>query len=137
MTFQERQQRNAEIAVMLGYINTTPTDKDFNIYEHSSKQKVGALPKMMESRSMLFDSDWNWLMLVVDKIQELYDSDDLFGADISITSIGAYIYLHNKYELFKHTINYRTDPIKRKDVIIWCLYDFLTWYYKKENNELH
>jgi hypothetical protein len=60
MTPQEIQERNKQIALMLGYVNTTPADKDFNIFEYPTK--FGAIPKMIETMSMKFHSDWNWLM---------------------------------------------------------------------------
>jgi hypothetical protein len=69
MTPQEIQERNKQITTMLGYVNTTPTDKDFNIFERSSK--IGVIPKMIETMSMQFHSDWNWLMEAVEYIENL------------------------------------------------------------------
>ena len=66
MTQQEIQERNKQIALMLGYVNTTPTDKDFNIFEYPTK--IEGIPKMIETMSMRFHSDWNWLMEAVEFI---------------------------------------------------------------------
>ena len=67
MTQQEIQERNNQIALMLGYVNTTLTDKDFNIFENKEKP-FSAIPKMIETMSMQFHSDWSWLMEAVDFI---------------------------------------------------------------------
>ena len=69
MTPQEIQERNQQIALMLGYVNTTPTDKDFNIFEYPTK--IGEIPKMIETMSMKFHSDWNWLHEAVNKVFSL------------------------------------------------------------------
>jgi len=80
MTQQEIQdeinKRNSDIALMLGYVNTTPTDKDFNIFEHTTK--IGKIPKMIETMSMRFHSDWNWLMEAVEFIRLLNWSYDMY-----------------------------------------------------------
>ena len=60
-------ENNKLIAEFLGYVNTTPTDKDFNIYE--GKNKV--LPNLIETNfEKRFHTDWNWLMEVVQKIND-------------------------------------------------------------------
>ncbi len=72
MTPQEIQERNKQIALMLGYVNTTPTDKDFNIFEYPTK--IEGIPKMIETMSMRFHSDWNWIIESVEFIEKLgYD----------------------------------------------------------------
>jgi hypothetical protein len=68
MDIKEIQQRSEQIALMLGYVNTTPDDRDFNIYENKLKP-FSAIPKTIETMSMLFYSDWNWLMEAVDFIE--------------------------------------------------------------------
>ena len=71
MDIKEIQQRSEQIALMLGYVNTTPDDRDFNIYENKLKP-FSVIPKMIETMSMLFYSDWNWLMEAVEFIDK-YD----------------------------------------------------------------
>ena len=53
---------NKLIAEFMGYINVTPSDKDFNIYEKEGN-------KMMEAMSMQYHTSWDWLMPVVEKIE--------------------------------------------------------------------
>jgi len=56
---------NDLIAEFMGYVNTTPTDKDFNIYEHPETKR------MIETMSMKYHTSWDWLMPVVEKIEML------------------------------------------------------------------
>jgi len=69
---------NRMIAKFMGYINTTPTDKDFNIFEHPREGIIinGKSQKMMETRSMQFHSSWEWLMVVYQKICNLPSTGD-------------------------------------------------------------
>ncbi len=63
--FNERK-FNRLCAELLGYVNTTPTDKDFNIHEHPETKK------MIETNfTNVFTEDWNWIMAVVEKILSL------------------------------------------------------------------
>ena len=76
MKLQEIERRNSDIALMLGYVNTTPTDKDFNIFEYPTK--FGEIPKMIETMSMRFHSDWNWLMEAVEFIEKVYNNQPIY-----------------------------------------------------------
>jgi hypothetical protein len=79
MTQQEIQERNEQIALLLGYINTTSTDKDFNIFENKEKP-FSAIPKMIETMSMCFHSDWNWLMESIKFIE--HELEHSYSVDI-------------------------------------------------------
>lgn len=83
METTEIQERNKQIALMLGYINTTPTDKDFNIFENKEKP-FSAIPKMIETRSMEFHSDWNWLMEAVEFVESRGYEIDIFANCVEI-----------------------------------------------------
>lgn len=74
MTQQEIQERNEEIALMLGYINITQTDKDFHIFEFPTK--IGVIPSMIETMSMKFHSDWNWLMEAAKFMLDIVSKND-------------------------------------------------------------
>lgn len=69
---------NTLCAEFLGFKNTTVSDPDFNIYEN----KTGIIIQkktytMLETMSMVFHSDWNWIMKIVEKIENS-------GADLII-----------------------------------------------------
>lgn len=55
---------NNLIAEFMGYVNTTPNDPDFNIYEHKDDER-----DMLETMSMKYHESWDWLMPVVEKIE--------------------------------------------------------------------
>jgi hypothetical protein len=62
-------ENNKLIAEFLGYVNTTPNDKDFSIYEGNTLNIKGNVKNLIEPMSMEFHSDWNWLMAVVTEIR--------------------------------------------------------------------
>jgi hypothetical protein len=132
MEKKEIQERNEYIALMLGYVNTTPTDNDFNIYENNKKTFIH-IPKMIETMSMRFHSDWNMLMEVVEFIRlqnfsyDMYcpngigeDSDgefecnfwDKINSDESIGSVNNLRTLNTKMIVGHHHV-----PTNRKDGI--------------------
>lgn len=98
---------NNLIAEFMGYINTTPTDPDFNIYEN----KEG---KMLESMSMVYHSSWDWLMPVVEKIGMIRPIELHFSVAPS-----CYIYRLDIKNTFSES------PIK--NVWLSCV-EFIQWY---------
>jgi hypothetical protein len=64
---------NKLCAEFLGYVNTTPTDKDLNIYEYPNGEGLlvsGKHRKMLETNFGLeFTTDWNWIMEIVNIIE--------------------------------------------------------------------
>jgi len=66
MTQEEIFDYNKRCAEFLGYINTTPTDKDFDIYHNEKGMIIGnKIHTMIEPMSAKFHSDWNWIMELV------------------------------------------------------------------------
>lgn len=122
MTQQEIQERSEQIALMLGYVNTTPADKDFNIFEYPTK--FGAIPKMIETMSMKFHSDWNWLMeardFICNIIPKEYKKVQLAPYDVEIWSNRAKIEVHSQFYLVEY---------KEKD---WPFGDFVEGNTTKE-----
>lgn len=73
-------ENNRLIAEFMGY-KITGSDQDFTFFEHPDGkgiiiqsdydfEKFNSHP-MLEARSMIFHRDWNWLMQVVEKIENL------------------------------------------------------------------
>lgn len=56
---------NKKCLELLGYVNVTPTDKDFQIYENEQGHMIEA------NFTSYFISDWNWIMKVIEKILEV------------------------------------------------------------------
>ena len=120
MNQQEILEYNKNCAELLGYVNLTPDDKDFDFYEKLD----GALGKMLEPKSMKFHSDWSWIMEVVEAIEKL----------------GAEHRLENKSFAISYTVSennwYAEDTIvstnrPTKEAVVQAINQFLIWY--KEN----
>jgi hypothetical protein len=119
MTQQEIQERNKDIALMLGYVNTTPTDKDFNIFEFPTK--IGIIPNMIETMSMRFHSDWNWLMEAVEFIEKVKDEQG-YGNMVNIWVNGCNVCENNAgYKI-----------IENKEAVFTAISDFAKLYNEKK-----
>ena len=105
---------NKMCAEFLGYVNLTPDDPDFDFYEHPTEPvKLGEhIRKTLEPMSMLFHTDWNWIMEVVEKINSTYVFNDL--PDTTLLDIReemrAYLGLSNK------------------EAVVNSIWEFLNWY---------
>lgn len=130
MTKEEINEGNNLFAKFLGYVNTTPLDNYFNIYQN----KEG---KMLETMSMSFHSDWNQLMEIVDKIESLDLSDikiknkeTYFGASAIITI--------NSFSCSIEIVGVYTDFIKitesktRIEATFRLCVEFIKWYNKNK-----
>ena len=147
------QEFNNLCAELLGFVNTTPTDKDFNIYENKKGVVMGDKTyTMLETMSMKFHSDWNWIMAVVDAVEELGSCticNIISKGDFKINRYGVKFYfapnnqnlLHLelkpfmtddtfKHPMFKYHIIEEFDFKKRskKEAVVQALYQFLIWY---------
>lgn len=122
MTQEEILNYNNRCAEFLGYVNTTPTDKDFNIYENEKGMIIGnKIYTLLETMSMKFHSDWNWIMEVIKAIEEL-DIVVLIGKN---TCVIEQPYGRTALDL---------KSIKRdskKEAVVKAINQFLIWY--KEN----
>lgn len=97
-------QYNKKCAEFLGYVNTTPTDPDFDIYE----KKGGEVGNLIEPKSCKFHSDWNWIMEVIKEIVKIPDG------------IG--------YQ-FKRSVEGCFDS---KEEVIQSIDQFINWYNKQK-----
>ena len=69
-------ENNMLVAEFMGFKNTTPTDKDFNIFEKEGES-------LMEAMSMKYHSSWDWLIPVVQKIQTIEpDQNATYGLEV-------------------------------------------------------
>jgi hypothetical protein len=125
MTPQEIQERNKQIALMLGYVNTTPADKDFNIFEYPTK--FGAIPKMIETMSMKFHSDWNWLMEAVEFIEKVKDEQG-YGNMVNIWVNGCNVCENNAgYKIIENIF-----ASTKKEAVFIAVSDFAKLYNEKK-----
>lgn len=75
--------------------------------------------------SMQYDSDWNWIMPVVEKIEEL-------GYCFRIESNDVFIMDNNTSE----EIIIADDNKSKIDAIYWACVRFIGWYDRNKNKEL-
>ena len=106
MTQEEIKEYNRMCAVCLGYVNATPTDKDFNIHKNSEGKTIET------NFTNIFTNDWNAIMEVYTKIRKIDIRLPMNGVRDSITPLIIAITTGNK-EAVVHAIN-----------------QFLIWYNK-------
>ncbi len=108
MTEQEICEGNKLIAEFMGFKNTTPDDKDFDIYENERGD-------LIELMSVKYRSSWDCLMPVVRKIVNLCvdDGGDLFESD-------------------QYTSILDTIPIAEIESAYKVVVEFINWYNKNK-----
>lgn len=120
---------NKMCAAFLGYVNLTPDDPDFDFYEHPTEPvKLGEhIRKTLEPMSMLFHTDWNWIMTVVEKI-----NNPTNGIMVSIHSNSCLITdygTRGKWNLNRSANIVRVvDASSRKEAVVQAIWEFLNWY---------
>jgi histidinol phosphatase-like PHP family hydrolase len=123
MKQDELNKRNSDIALMLGYINTTPTDKDFNIFENEENLLL-SIPKMIETMSMQFHSNWNWLLEAVEFVEKIGETNEMYGTLVEITTtyvkIGSFV------------IDFKLTPMCKKQGVFIAVSDFAKKFNNKE-----
>ena len=105
---------NKLIAEFMGYVNTTPTDKDFNIYEHPETKKL------IETMSMQFHTSWDWLMPVVEKINVM----------VSTTSDDYDVQLQ-----YDKTLGELPTMCSNIDWVYKAVVEFIKWYNKQKEGD--
>ena len=133
MTPQEKLEYNKRCAEFLGYVNTTPTDKDFNIYKNEKGMIIGNnIYTILETMSMKFHSDWNWIMEVVEAIEKLYSHPnkeiniDIKPGQIEIFQRPFYLENNNYHEVIYLSDGYINSS--KKEAVVQAIDQFLIWY---------
>jgi hypothetical protein len=104
-------------AKLLGYLNTTPTDPDFNIYENKNGFVIdGKQYTMLETMSMKFHSDWNWIHEVIEKINDTPIEDGFIEC------------IEAKYLIFQRLGK------THKSAVVEAIWQFLQWYNQNKSN---
>lgn len=129
MTQEEIQSGNCLMAEFMGYVNITPTDRDFNIYENTTSPLVvnNKPRKLLETMSMEFHTSWDWLMPVVEKIEEV----NRCPYRVVITSTLTYITDKSKHGTPEVIRAANTDKLTNTWVAV---VEFIKWYKQNENS---
>ncbi len=95
-------------------------DTKENIWRFNWVDKEG-----VKHNNLAFDSDWNWIMKVIEKIELL----DNFFYFVKIHSGGCFIHLIND------TKNYisKQYSANKKEAVVLAIWEFLNWYNKNKN----
>jgi hypothetical protein len=113
MTQEETLEYNKRCTEFLGYINTTPTDKDFDIYHNEKGMIIGnKIYTMIEPMSAKFHSDWNWIHEVVDNIKNTTNPKN--HSDTTFSTLRREIQIHL--------------GTSNKKAVVQTINQFLIWY---------
>lgn len=104
------QENNKLIAEFMGFMNTTPTDKDFNIMEHPDTGE------MQEPMSMKYHNSWDWLMPVVEKVSKSSQYGDILDDVLGI-------------EWMHGCVHVNIDISTTYKAVV----EFIKWYNKQQN----
>jgi len=146
---QEEVLYNKRCLELLHYKCVTPDDKDFRIYEG----KNSVIPSMVDANfNDGFLNNWNWIMTVVDAIEELGSYTIMsitYKGDFEIKRYGVKFYFapNNKnllqlelvpfmidntfkHPMFKYHIieNFDFKNRSKKEAVVQAINQFLIWY---------
>ena len=126
MTQQEIQERNKQIALMLGWKCLSPKTKYSYWTYPLEKSFVYKLGCPVHYKNFMFHSDWNWLMEAVDFIESI-EVDD-FGYIVEMSPPSSRIYLaKNNFSII--SIGPKSS---RKEAVFIAVSDFAKLYNNKE-----
>lgn len=126
MTQEEILDYNNRCAEFLGYKNTTPDDKDFNIYENEKGMIIGnKIYIRLETMSMRFHSDWNWIHEVVEAIEKL--------ADWTLECLNYHDGSRN-YQMMIPLSGTNIINNDKKEAVVQAINQFLIWYNNEQTN---
>lgn len=77
---------------------------------------------------LLFDSDWNWIMMVIQKVEEL---DNYY---FQIEDKDCYFYDISKFDDTQMNPIIMSDSgLSKKEAVVQSIWEFLNWYKQIEN----
>lgn len=113
-------ENNKKIAEFLGFkLQNNPNER---FYKNYFTQANGVWVNRIEI--LHFDSDWNWLMKVVEKIESLGYWIEIHGGTINRCLIGS---INSSYESFEVTKNTKIEAVYNA-----CI-DFIKWWNENKN----
>jgi len=121
MTQQEIQERNKQIALMLGW-HQNPNKFNFWVGD----DKLVSKDSFVETRDLTFHSDWNWLMEAVEFIESLNNGSCY---SIKIVNNKCEIFINTQYALAydKHLSVFQKLDCKKEAVFI-AVSDFAKYW---------
>jgi hypothetical protein len=121
MTQEETLEYNKRCAEVLGY--QVMSEKSFLMYEYP---KGTDLSKVWVDAALVFHSDWNWIMEVLQKIEDLNYS-------VEVCNIGARNYVCYIRSGGVEAVYSRILETK-KEAVVQAINQFLIWYNENKTN---
>jgi hypothetical protein len=92
----------------------------FTVRNRSHEEVFNSIVKYVK-----YSTDWNWLMRVVDKIEELGYGVDIFGEAVSISKYYGDMVVDNNAKFYLNKI----------DAVYNAVVDFIVWYNQNKEQE--
>ena len=74
-----------------------------------------------------FDSDWNWLMHAVDKIEEIGETDETLGTIVDICS--------THVKIGDHIVDMKVTPMTKFQATLQAVVEFINNYNQEQEEE--
>jgi hypothetical protein len=123
------QEFNRLCVEFIGYVNRTPTDPDFNIYENKNGFVIdGKQYTILETMSMKFHSDWNWINEIKEKIRSLGWRFDVSHSGSVSKSNNIVVFIWEKYCGGGDWTVVELEEMNEKEAVVRAIWQFLQWY---------
>jgi hypothetical protein len=110
-------EENKLIAEFMGYIDNGCSEEGFLIHPKTNYD--------VEINNLMFHSDWNWLMEVVEKIENIsFNKSDIF---FNVT-IGSGLYCTIQDSNFDGLLEINTSEETRIKTVYKAVFEFIKWY---------
>jgi hypothetical protein len=134
MNNKEILEYNKRCAEFLGYKVITERPYDGAITVQEGCNNPSFLHDRMPDESWYvypkFDSDWNWIMEVVEAIEKLYEGN---AYCVQIKQDNCHIFVNTQFSLaYNKFVNIFERDISKKEAVVKAINQFLIWYEKNK-----
>jgi hypothetical protein len=124
MTQQETLDYNKRCAEFLGSELKNDGQFDYWTYDHLGFDSIKISGSAWVSGNFKFHSDWNWIMEVVEAIEDIiFDEDNSFN--VTIGSTNYCVIQDSNGEVFETIQDYGDS---KKETVVQAINQFLIWY---------
>lgn len=124
-----KEEYNRLCAEFLGWEKHHTLEDFYSIPQHL---KISKLPSFRRVEKMVFDSDWNWIMEVVEKIESLNYENSIILQECSIIDTKAAEAEPNPFDI--RPIAFGEEKTK-KEAVVQAIWQFLNWHYDNTRNQ--
>ena len=102
-----------------------------NLNDDSYPEYLTPMGDFYSLKNLMFDSDWNWIMMVIEKIEGLGFNTDSYSPIQGSVELEDTLHQFNIWDKINPEIQGRAKT--KKEATIQAIYKFLIWY--NENNK--